>query len=88
MKPTLLAAIPGPGSGELKGDPVPDRGRHQGAAAPGAVRRQPHLEVLGVAEIVARVAVGALEVQQVLGRPFGYADVLWKSSQTAVRRGD
>jgi hypothetical protein len=55
---------------------------------PGAVGGHPRIEVIGVAEVVASVAVGALEVQQVLGRPLGYADVLWKSSQTAVRRGD
>ena len=75
IKPALLGAIRGPGGGELKGDPVADGGRDERAAAPGAVCREPCLEVLGVAEIVPRVMVGTLEVEQVFGRPLIYADV-------------
>lgn len=84
MKTSLLGAIAGPGSGQLKADSVAHRGRHQRAAPAGAVRGKPRLEVLGVAEVVPRVAVGAIEMQQVLGRGFRYAEPLVKSSQTAM----
>jgi hypothetical protein len=53
----------------------------------GAVRCDARLEVVGVAEVVASVVVGALEVQQVLRRVCCYAERFLKSSQTATTVG-
>lgn len=65
MQPALLVAIAWPSRGEREVDPLADRGPHVRAAAACAMRREPPVEIVGVAEIVARVMVGALKVQQV-----------------------
>jgi len=88
VKVALLVAIARPGRRQLKVDPIADRGGDQRASPPRAVRLKPRVKVLRVADVVTRVTKGALEVQQVFGRRLGYAEVLRKSSQTAVRRGD
>jgi hypothetical protein len=55
----------------------------------GAVLREPLLEVLGEAEVVSGVPVGTREVEQVFGRPRGYADLALDAGgyrRRAVRR--
>jgi hypothetical protein len=61
----FLGPVAGPRGGQLEGDPGRDGGRHQRAAAAGAVLGKATVEVLGPAEVVASVAVGALEVQEI-----------------------
>ena len=63
VQPALLVAIAWPGCGQRESDPLADRGRHERAAAACAMRREPPVEIVGVAEIVARVMVGVLKVQ-------------------------
>jgi hypothetical protein len=65
MQTPLVVAIPLPDRDELKVDPVGDRRGNQRATAPSAVLLKAMLKVLREANVVPRVPVGTLEVQQV-----------------------
>ena len=66
---------PLPGAHELEADAGRDHYFHEPRAAASAVELEPPLEVLGEAQVVPGVLVGALEVEQVLGRQAAYADL-------------
>ena len=76
LESPLEAAVAVPGARHLEADAGPQHDLHESGAAAGAVLREPPLEVLGEAEVVAGVLVGAGEVEQVLGRPRGYANLV------------
>jgi hypothetical protein len=82
-------AVAVPRARHLEADAGAQHYLHEPRAAAGAVLREPPLKVLGEAEVVARVLVGAGEVEQVLGRPRGYADLVLDAGgyrRRAVRR--
>jgi hypothetical protein len=68
LESPLEAAVAVPGARHLEADAGAEHDLPEPGAAPGAVLREPSLEILGEAEVVARVLVGAGEVEQVFGR--------------------
>lgn len=54
---------------------TPQKNFHEPSAAAGTVELKPPLKVLGEAQVMPRMLVGALEVEQVLGRHLRYADL-------------
>jgi hypothetical protein len=63
LESPLEAAVAVPGARHLEADAGAQHHLHEPGAAAGAVLREPPLEVLGEAEVVAGVLVGAGEVE-------------------------
>jgi hypothetical protein len=80
LESPLEAAVALPGPRQLEADAGAQHHLHEPGAAAGAVLREPLLEVLGEAQVVAGVPVGTGEVEQVFGRRRGYADSAWRAS--------
>jgi hypothetical protein len=77
-----------PGAHELEADAGRDHYLHEPRAAARAVELEPPLEILGEAQVVPRVLVGALEMEQVFGRQAFYADLILDAGAGRRASGD